>query len=233
VVSQAFLIQLLVCLGLKDKPSKRIPPARSVPFIGFIVDFLSHSVHNSRHGLPLSTLRSSTPPWRRRGSPLCPSALWPAGYRLSPRLSWEVALSPIGSLTLVPHRGTSTPFPELHVPTLIGGSSTSPLLMAGCHGAHWAVFHPWAYLATNALSLGAAGVCSFPRAWVHAWRNRSDTLISKSYKQFPVAWNCGLFGGATTMLLLPPIMLRWSRSFSCGLTPFIGSAGARLGGCPP
>jgi hypothetical protein len=46
-VSQAFLIQLLVCLGLKDKPSKRIPPARSIPFIGFIVDFLSRSVRIS------------------------------------------------------------------------------------------------------------------------------------------------------------------------------------------
>jgi hypothetical protein len=41
-------------------------------------------------------------------------------------------------------------------------------------------------------------------------RNRSGTLISKSYGQFPIAWSCGLLGRATTTSLLPPIMLQWS-----------------------
>jgi hypothetical protein len=38
-MSQAFLIQLLLCLGLCDKPSKCTLPLRVVPFIGFLIDF--------------------------------------------------------------------------------------------------------------------------------------------------------------------------------------------------
>jgi hypothetical protein len=37
-MSQAFLIQLLLCLGLRDKPSK-CTPSCIVPFIGFLIDF--------------------------------------------------------------------------------------------------------------------------------------------------------------------------------------------------
>jgi hypothetical protein len=43
-VTQQFLIALLNCLGLKDKPSKRIPASQKIQFVGFIIDFPSWSV---------------------------------------------------------------------------------------------------------------------------------------------------------------------------------------------
>jgi hypothetical protein len=43
-VTQQFLIALLNCLGLKDKPLKWIPASQKIQFIGFIIDFPSRSV---------------------------------------------------------------------------------------------------------------------------------------------------------------------------------------------
>jgi hypothetical protein len=43
-VTQQFLIALLNCLGLKDKPLKRILASQEISFIDFIIDFPSRSV---------------------------------------------------------------------------------------------------------------------------------------------------------------------------------------------
>jgi hypothetical protein len=161
-VSQAFLIQLLVCLGLKDKPSKQIPPARSIPFIGFIVDFLSHSVHISdkqatfihaeiKHTLEKKWVSSMS--LRSLASKLLFVSQAVLGGCTFSRWIFDAC-------TLQGHKRPLSQATCSNLNWWLKYLST----FNGCCGAHWAVFHPWAYLATDASSLGAAGICFFPHS---------------------------------------------------------------------
>jgi hypothetical protein len=170
MVSQAFLIQLLVCLGLKDKPSKSIPPAWSVPFIGFIVNFLSRSVRISDERATLICAEIKHTLEKKWVSSMSLRSL-------ASKLSF-VSQAVLGGCTFsrwifdaCTSQGHKRPLSRATRADLnwwLKYLST----FNGYHGAHWAVFHPRAYLATNTSSLGAAGICSFPHAWVHAWTEK-------------------------------------------------------------
>ena len=167
--SQDFLIELLLVLGLRDKPSKRLHASQVVPFIGFIFNFADLSISIS----PERSLEILT---------LVEKALASPRIKASELASLAGKLIFVSQVVLGARTFTRRLFDVLS-PTSNSRITLSPALAADLHWwarflrtfngqkvVHWSVHRPVARCCTDASDLAACGVGPSPTAcWVHAW----------------------------------------------------------------
>ena len=174
--AQLFLISLLNFLGFRDKPSKRIAASQKVPFIGFVIDFRNRSVSISperatlirediEHVLSLKWV--SPPTLRTLAGKLIFISQAVFGGRTFTRRIFDACSSQRskGPLTAATRADLRWWLKYLAV-------------FNGLRGTHWSRFRPRGYCSSDASSSGASGVCSYPRAWVHAWTDKQAWHIN-------------------------------------------------------
>lgn len=174
--SQEFLINLLHSLGLQDKPSKQIKATRTVPFIGFIIDFPSLSVsvsperaseilHSIQTVASSKFVRLST--LQTLAGKLTFVAQVVLGGRVFVRRIYDMCTSKKSKIPVSP-------------PLLADLRWWSKYLLTfnGKKVVHWTTVRHQVSLCTDASNVAACGVGPGPTAWIHAWTPKQDWHIN-------------------------------------------------------
>ena len=169
--SQEFLIELMLLLGLRDKPSKRRDASQVVPFVGFIFDFASQSVYISEERMIeiLGLIDAIT-----KSSRVKPKEL----ATLVGKLVF-VSQVVLGARTFIRRlydwlKPLSNRAIKLAAPLLADLLWWSRFLRVfnGRKLLNWSNKRPMVHCCTDASDIAACGVGSLPLIWVHTWTRR-------------------------------------------------------------
>ena len=172
--TQEFLVELMLLLGIRDKPSKRRQASQVVPFVGFIFDFASQSVYISEERTVEILGLIDTITKLSRVKPKELAALVGKLVFIS-----QVVL---GARTYIRRlydclKPSSNRAIKLSLPLLADLLWWSRFLRVfnGRKLLNWSTTRPVVHCCTDASDIAACGVASLPQIWVHTWTQRQTS----------------------------------------------------------